>query len=231
MLCLLQYDSLGARTGYCLYLYVMTVLNKLASALGRRDEEPNIDLAKHIAATGDKTAVKELVDALNLKKKDIQNDAIKVLYELGDIKPALLANYIDEFAALLSSKNNRLQWGGMAALSAVTMEDPKAIYTLLPKILGAADKGSVITRDETVKILAKLGMIKEYCDDIFALLNEQLLSAPVNQFPMYAEYTLPIVTRKNKAVFIGTLESRLGGIEQESKRKRIEKVLKKASRL
>jgi hypothetical protein len=209
----------------------MTVLNKLASALGRKDEEPNIDLAREIAASGDKAAVKELIDALQQKKRSIQSDAIKTLYELGDIKPALLADYIDEFAALLTSKNNRLQWGSMAALSAVTLENPKTLYVILPKILDAAEKGSVITRDETVKILSKLGTVKEYNQDVFDLLNEQLLKAPVNQFAMYAEYTLPIVNKKNKEAFIDTLEARLGGIDQESKRKRIEKILKKAKKI
>jgi hypothetical protein len=209
----------------------MTVLNKLASFHGRRDEEPNIDLAREIAASGDKAAVKELIDALQQKKRDIQSDAIKTLYELGDIKPALLADYIDEFAALLTSKNNRLQWGGMAALSAVTLENPKALYTLLPQILDAAEKGSVITRDETVKILSKLGIVKEYNQDVFDLLNEQLLKAPVNQFAMYAEYTFPIVSKKNKEAFIDTLKARLGGIDQESKQKRINKILKKAEKI
>jgi hypothetical protein len=209
----------------------MTVLNKLASSLGRKDEEPNNDLAREIAASGDKAAVKELIDALQQKKRDIQSDAIKTLYELGDIKPALLADYIDEFAALLTSKNNRLQWGGMAALSAVTLENPKALYTLLPQILDAAEKGSVITRDETVKILSKLGTVKEYNQDVFDLLNEQLLKAPVNQFAMYAEYTFPIVSKKNKEAFIDTLKARLGGIDQESKQKRINKILKKAEKI
>lgn len=222
---------LSASTYICHFSNDMTILNKLASALGRRDEEPNIGLAREIAATGDKAAVKELIDALQQKKRDIQSDAIKTLYELGDIKPALLADYIDEFAALLTSKHNRLQWGSMAALSAVTLENPKALYVILPKILDAGENGSVITRDETVKILSKLGSIKEYNQDVFDLLNEQLLKAPVNQFPMYAEYTLRIISKKNKEAYIDTLEARLGGIDQESKRKRINKMLKKVQKI
>jgi hypothetical protein len=81
-----------------------------------------------------------------------------------------------------------------------------------------------------VAILIKLGSIKQYHEAVFALLNEQLMSCPVNQLPMYAENALPIIDDKNKATFINTLRSRLDDFEKESKRKRVEKVLKKLSK-
>ena len=61
----------------------MTVLNKLASALRRRDEVPNQELAVGIVRTRNKTGVTELVDNLSNKSKGIQGDCIKVLYEIG----------------------------------------------------------------------------------------------------------------------------------------------------
>ena len=78
----------------------MSVISKLASSLNRRDEIPNQELAKQIAAKKDKNAVQELVDHLNNKSKDIQNDCIKVLYEIGAINPALIASYSKEFLCL-----------------------------------------------------------------------------------------------------------------------------------
>jgi hypothetical protein len=42
----------------------MTVLDKLASALGRRDEVPNQELAATVARTNDPAAVRELVAGL-----------------------------------------------------------------------------------------------------------------------------------------------------------------------
>lgn len=44
---------------------------------------------------------------------------------------------------------------------------------------------------------------------------------------MYAENALPIINEQNKAVFKATLTKRIGEVDKESKRKRIEKVLKK----
>ncbi len=204
----------------------ISVIDKLASSLDRRDEVPNQELAKEIVLTRDKKAVKELVDNLS-NKKAIQNDCIKVLYEIGEQEPKLIADYINEFIAHLDSKNNRLQWGAMTALGTITNERPQEIHTVLTTIVSAADRGSVITKDHAVNILIKLCAIEKYSDSTFALLIEQLLKSPTNQLPMYAERALPIVNDKNKDLFVKTLTSRLDDIEKETKRKRVEKVIKK----
>ena len=205
----------------------MSVLPYLATSLNRRDEVPNQELARKIAAANDTKAIKELVDNLKNKDKGIQGDCIKALYEAGTLKPGLIAGYMKDFMALLDSKNNRLQWGAMHALYIMTNEDPKAVYKALPQLAAAADSGSVITRDNYVAILIKLGGIKQYTEEAFALLNEQLLGCPANQLPMYAENALPIINEENKATFLNTLRGRLDDFEKESKRKRVEKVLKK----
>ena len=204
----------------------ISVIGKLASSLDRRDEVPNQELAKEIVLTKDKKAVKELVDNLS-NKKAIQNDCIKVLYEIGEQEPKLIADYVNEFVEQLDSKNNRLQWGAMTALGTITNERPKEIYAVLTTIVSAADRGSVITKDHAVNILIKLCTIETYSDNTFALLIEQLLKSPTNQLPMYAEKALPVVNNKNKDLFVKTLTSRLDDIEKETKRKRVEKVIKK----
>jgi hypothetical protein len=205
----------------------VSILPKLASSLGRRDEVPNDELAKQIAATGDKKAVQELVELLGSKNKNIQSGCIKALYEIGSIQPTLISAYTDEFVKLLDSKDNRLQWGAMTALNSITAEKSKVVFSVLPRLAAAADKGSVITRDNYVGILTKLCSIKEYSNDAFDLLNEQLLNSPANQIPMYAENALPVINEKQRPVFAKTLVSRLNDFEKESKRKRLEKVLKK----
>jgi hypothetical protein len=205
----------------------MSILHKLATSLNRRDEVPNQELAKEIADKNNRKAVKELVDNLNNKSKDIQDDCIKVLYEIGERKPALIAAYVKEFIMLLTNKNNRLQWGAMAALDTITPKNPKIIYSLLSKIIAAADNGSVITRDRAVNILIKLCSVKQYAHNAFSLFIEQLLKSPANQLPMYAERAMPIINEKNKPLFIKTLTLRLGDIERDSGRKRVEKVIKK----
>lgn len=205
----------------------MSVISKLATSLNRRDEIPNQELAKQIVKKDDKKAVQELIEHLNHKDKNIQSDCIKVLYEIGDLNPKLIAEHYKTFITLLNSKNNRLVWGAMTAISSIALEVPKNVYQALPKILNIADKGSVISRDYAVNILIKLCSIKEYQKDAFDLLIEQLKIAPTNQLPMYAENAVSIVTDQYKSIFVKTLTNRLDDIEKETKRKRVEKVIKK----
>lgn len=205
----------------------MGVIDRLAGSLGRRDEVPNVELGKQIAAKNDKAAVKELVANLTNKNKAISHDCIKVLYEAGYIKPALLVPYTKEFLSLLDSKINRMQWGAMTALSSIAKEETAELYKALPKLIDTANKGSVITKDHCYNILLGLYADKKYSDRIFPLMTEQLLKSPVNQLPKYAEDTLKVVSDKNRSVLHKTLSSRLNDVETPAKKKRLEKVIKK----
>jgi hypothetical protein len=202
----------------------MSIIDKLASAQNRRDEVPNQDLAKEIAAESNTAAVEEMVSNLSAQDKNIQSDCIKTLYEIGKLKPELIAPHAEEFLRLLDSKNNRLQWGAMTALGSVAALQPGLLYKALPRLAAIAEAGSVITRDHYVAILTTL-LGKEF--EVFDLLKEQLSSAPANQLPMYAERTAPLINAKQQPAFIQVLRSRLADFDKESKRKRIEKVLRK----
>jgi hypothetical protein len=208
----------------------MNVISQLATALGRRDEVPNQELARKIAKAKDKVAVKALVENLKNKDKNIQADCIKVLYEIGGEQPSLIKDHIRDFEALLNNKNNRLVWGGMIALNRITDENPEAIYQLLPKLIDAANKGSVITRDNLVSILIKLEGRQKYTGKIFPLLLEQMTICPTNQLPMYAENAVPVIHSKNKSEFLTVLQERLPEIETDSKRNRILKVISKVGK-
>ncbi|WP_420603596.1 hypothetical protein [Flagellimonas sp.] len=78
-----------------------------------------------------------------------------------------------------------------------------------------------------MNILITLCSIEDYAENTFPLLIEQLLKSATNQLPMYAERAIPIINDQNKTLFVKTLASRLDDIEKESKRKRVEKVIKK----
>jgi len=158
----------------------------------------------------------------------MQNDCIKV-HEVGEISSALIADYANNFIALLDHKNNRLQWGAMTAINTITLEKPKQVHDALSKIIDAANKGSVITKDYAVNILIRLCSVKQYAEEAFQLLIEQLSNSPDNQLPMYAERAIPIINNNNKKLFIKTLSERLSDIDKDTKRKRIEKVIKKVS--
>ena len=209
----------------------MSVLEKLATSLNRRDEVPNQELARKIVCEGNANAVRELIENLNHKNKAIQSDCIKVLYEIGDSNPDLIAKYHKEFGKLLESKHNRLVWGAMMALGTIALKEPKGVYGMLSKILRVADtSGSVIARDHAVGILVKLGTLKPYERDCVALLLEQLMACPNNQFPMYVELSVSVIDANNSKRFRQVIEARMPTLDRESQKKRVAKVLKKLIR-
>jgi hypothetical protein len=209
----------------------MSIIPKLAASLNRRDEVPNQELAAKIARGEDMAAVGELVENLKNKNKGIRYDCIKTLCEVGYQKPHLIAGHLPDFLVLLENKDNRLQWGAMTALGCIAREKPADIFAALGRIIEAAEKGSVITRDHCVNILISLSAIDRYADKTFPLLLEQLMSSPTNQLPMYAENALPAVTAQNKDRFITALTGRIEDIERESARKRVEKVIAKSGKI
>lgn len=202
------------------------VLEYLASAQNCRDEQANLAFAETLVMNTDSRAIQELVVHLQNSNKTVQSDCIKVLYEVGERKPELIASYLEHFVDLLQHNNNRLQWGAMTALACISRIEPEKLYAHLTKILQAAKFGSVITRDQTVNILIHLATVTAYHKEMSALLVEQLQICPANQVPMYAERMLPIVRISNNEAIQRALQGRLRDIDKESKRKRIEKVIK-----
>lgn len=205
----------------------MSVLGRLASALGRNDERPNVELAEELAARPDAGAIAELVAALP-GPVAVANDAIKVLYEIGARRPELVAGHLGAFLALLGSRNNRSVWGALQAVEAVTGVAPAPVHAALPSILAAADKGSVIARDKAVQILAGLAAAG-YADVVPALL-ERVAGAAPNQFPAYAEQAASVLTGADRRALAALLEQRVGQVEVASKRARIAKLLRRLAR-
>jgi hypothetical protein len=190
----------------------------------------NQALAQEVVRTNDTCAVSELIENLSNKDKNIQSDCIKVLYEIGERNPNLIAGYCKVFGELLDSKNNRLVWGAMTALDHIALAAPKGAYALLTKVRTTANTGSAITRDHAVGILTKLGALKQYASACLPLLIEQLTTCPDNQFPMYAEMSLAVATDKNKRALHKVMTERLDRLEKESQKKRVLKVLKRLTR-
>ncbi len=208
----------------------MTIIKLLSSSQGLKGNEANIELAKQISATENKNAVKELVENLTNKDKNIQSDCIKTLYELGYLKPGLIANYYTEFIKLLTSKNNRLVWGGMIALATIVDLRHKEIFNSLKEIMDVINKGSVITIDNGIDILAKLNKHDRYFNTTDPLLIDQLWKCPIKQLPMYIEKSIKSINKQNKEIYATIIEKRKHECENDSQTKRLEKSLKEINK-
>ena len=209
----------------------MSVLNKLASALERSDEVPNQLLAKEIAASADTVAVQELVNNLANKNKDIQSDCIKVLYEIGAIKPELIARYVDTFVSLLGNRNNRLVWGGMTALGAVATVDTSTIAKHIDTIIRATETGSVITQDWGIRVLASLAAKDSTAAKrIFPYLTQFLQKCPAKDVPRHAESILPAVNATNRDAILAVLDARQAALKP-AQAKRVTKLISQIKKL
>ena len=206
---------------------VMSVLDLLSSSLGQKGNKANIELARQIAVSENHEAVKELVQNLKYNDKKIQGDCIKTLYETAYLKPEMIGDYYSDFLDLLTSKNNRLVWGGMIALMTITDLKSKEIFAALELIMKTVNGGSVITIDCGVEILVKLNKYSKYFDISDPLLAEQLWKCPIKQLPMYAEKSLICINHKNKDIYQSIIENRMDECEKASQTKRLEKVIRK----
>lgn len=207
----------------------MSVIDKLACSLGRNDEIPNQELAKELCRTKDSESIKELVQCLFNGTTAIKNDSIKVLYEIGEAQPELISSYVDDFITLLNSKNNRLVWGSMTALSTIANINPGKIFENINLIFDVMEKGSVITVDNGVSVLAKVGSTnKEYEKKALPFLLKHLETCRPREVAQHSERSMAIANSGNKVEFQRVLEKRLDDLSQ-SQQARVKRVLKKVN--
>jgi hypothetical protein len=208
----------------------MSVLHNIAFFQNRRDELPNQELARALAQSRSQADIREIAENLWNKEPAIQSDCLKVLYELGYLAPELIADYTGDFRKLLKQRNNRLVWGGMIALS--TLADLKAaeIFPHIDEIIQVMKKGSVITMDNGIKVLALVASQNdEYRRAIFPYLLDHLKTCRPKEVPQHAEKSLPAVTAGNQSDFIQVLEKRLEDMSA-SQAVRLKKIIKTAEK-
>jgi hypothetical protein len=170
--------------------------------------------------------------AANLWNKDvnIQSDCLKVLYEVGYLAPQLIAAYADDFVRLLKSRNNRLVWGAMLALSTIAPVTADALYSHVSEIQRAMQRGSVITTDAGVLTLAAIAATgNERRRAIFPFLLNHLQTCRPKDVPQHAEKTFAAVDAANKDEFINTLEKRMEDMSS-AQAKRVRKTIQQAQK-
>lgn len=192
-----------------------------------KNDVPNQELARELASNNDTEGIKEIAENLGYHNKAVQSDCIKVLYEVGYIKPELINEYMNDFIRLLSSSNNRLAWGGMIALSTIADIKAEEIFHFRDRIMAAIETGSVITTDAGIKTLARVAASGiHYNKILFPYLIEQLRTCRPKSVAQYAESIFSAVNEENKNQYISMLNDRKHDLKP-SQLKRVDKLLKK----
>ena len=205
------------------------MIEKLACKLGRNDEAPNIEIAEELCRSGDTAGLKEIVDGFIGTDKAVANDCIKVLYEIGERRPELIAGYASEFISRLRSKNNRLAWGSMTALAKIVEEAPKPIFEKLSVVTAAYEGGSVIAVDNSISVFAGLCKSDEsYAKEALPILIAHLRKCRPKDVPQHAERASVCFNDNNADAFAEVLEKRLPNLTATGQ-SRVKKLLKKLS--
>jgi hypothetical protein len=206
----------------------MSVLERIAYFQGRRDEVPNQELARQLAQARDRDGIQEIAANLWHKEGNVRSDCLKVLYEVGYLEPTLVADYAGDFLKLLHSRNNRLVWGAMIALSTVAALRADDLFQHRAEIQEAMAEGSVITIDAAVKALAIVASKKDaYRKELFPHLVEHLQSCRPKDVARHAEITLVAVDPSHSEAFVAVLEKRLPDLSS-SQAARVRKVIRTA---
>ena len=207
----------------------MGSLQKIGYFLDQRDERANQELARELATTSNTEGVAEIAANLWNKKESIRADCIKVLYEIGFLKPELITPYTHDFLKLISSRNNRLVWGAMYALACIAPLQADELFPHVREIEKATDNGSVITVDNGVKTLASIAADKpEYQTAILPYLLQHLEKCRLKEVPQHAESTCVAISGEFVNPFREILEKRLPEMTP-TQSTRVKKLLKRLS--
>jgi hypothetical protein len=202
----------------------MSVLNRIAASQGRRDEAPNRELARELADRGDRDGIRELVANLDYADQNVRSDCLKTLYEVGYLRPELLAGYADEFLRLLHDRNNRMVWGSMLALNTIAPLRADELFRYRAEIQAVMAEGSVITVDNGIKILATVAAADaRYRDELFPFLLHHLETTRPKDVAQHSEAIVQAVDAAHADAFIAVLERRMAAMSasQASRLKRV----------
>lgn len=206
----------------------MSVLHRIAAAEGRRDEAPNQELARELAEQEDRAGIHELIANLHHADQDVRSDCLKTLYEVGYLKPELIADTAGEFVRLLRDCNNRMVWGAMLALNTIAPLRAGELYLHRQRIQDAMAKGSVITVDNGVKVLAAVAATDDaYRAELLPILFHHLQTCRPKDVPQHSEAILQAVDAAHADAFVAVLERRLANMSA-SQAARVRRVIAKA---
>jgi len=207
------------------------MIEQLAHSLGRKDEQPNVQLAEKLVESQNRSGIAEIVQGLQHSQKPIVNDCIKTLYEIGYRAPELIAPYAENFITQLHSQNNRLVWGACIALAQIADLQSELIFKHFDIIHNTYKNGSVITIDNCISIFAKLANAhSDYAQKIVPILIEHFQNCRPKEVPQHAERALVCIHGDNASAFETVFQNRYPELTAPQQ-KRLNKIFAKIEKI
>lgn len=209
----------------------MSWINKIAFHKNIRNEEPNKELAEELASTNNTEGIKEISQYLFDKNKSISSDCLAVLYTIGYSKPELIKDYLGDFLILLESKNNRMIWGSMIALSTIAEIKSNEIFKSIDLIMQTIKKGTLITEVWGIKTLVNLSkQNKVFKEKLLPVLFDYLEKCRPIDFAKRVDVILPILKSPDEKEIIARIISLKTSELSEAQLKKLKTIMNKYSK-
>jgi hypothetical protein len=203
----------------------MSILPKLASAQGRRDEQPNKDLGRQLVENHDIAGIQEVAENLWNEDRQVRTDCLSVLEQVGLLEPELIEDHVADFIRLVFCRDNRLVWAAMINLALIADRKPREIFERFSDLAKVIEKGSVITKDNGIKTLAKVASTStEYEEVIGPYLMEQLRTCRPKSVPQYAESIRCAIDSDTQEQYLSILSDRFD-VLSAAQQKRVRKLM------
>lgn len=176
--------------------------------------------------------LKRLVSVLQNGRYVEKMVACKALKKLSEQQPEKLVPYYPDLLRIISDKNVKVVWATLFLLVPMAVHQPEMAFDNLGLFANIAEGDSVIARDQYVKILVQLASAEAYRDTCLTLLIDEVLKAPVNQLPSYAQSAASVVDSAHRSSLKEVIDLRSADVEEyPPKIKKLQAVLKRLHKL
>lgn len=207
------------------------LLNRLGYLQTRRDRTANLDLARVLVANGDSEGIQEIARNLWNENRNIHDDCMVVMYEIGKIEPNLINPYATDFIKLLNSEYQKMVEGAITALAEVAKVNPGFIFKHLKQIQKIANSGVEERVEKAISTLSNtVAASQEYKQIILPWLMQYLSNCPRKQLCTHAETIFVAVDSSTKSEFIKILKKHLDSMSA-SEFTRLKRIIRMAENL
>ncbi|MFC0213270.1 hypothetical protein ACFFK0_12550 [Paenibacillus chartarius] len=135
---------------------MMTLLEKLSSALGMKTQDANKAAAE--AVLREPHLLEDIADGLQNGKAALIADCAEVMTKVAEVSPLLVVPHINKLAALLTHGTTKVRWEAVHAIALTSAYAPASVVPHLRTLTRLVrDDSSTIVRDYAIDALCHYG--------------------------------------------------------------------------
>ena len=198
----------------------MNILDRIPVRSESRDNEEIRDLALEILQDHDEPAIREVFNNLDHEDELIRHDCMRVLIEIGSVKPEMISDGVITLLRLLDDPRLPIVEGAIKVLTTIALLDYAEIYVHRERVIQLIEHGSQHTVYHGIELLSRIcGVRPEYENELMPWLTGYLERCLPHELPHLAESILHAANHKNRQAIASILEGRYHQMNVSQKRK------------